>query len=97
MKQIESVGEGRLSFVVNLVPRASRAEVIGWSDAGHLKVRVTAPPVDDAANRQLIKLLSKTLGVQQNQVKITVGSRSRTKTLAVPKTCKNRLLSFVDI
>ena len=97
MKQIETLGDGCLAFVVSLVPRASRSEIIGWSDSGHLKIRVTSPPVDDAANRQLVKLLSKTLDVQQRQVKITAGMRSRKKTLSVPNTCKNRLLSFVDI
>jgi uncharacterized protein (TIGR00251 family) len=97
MKQIETLDDGRLVFVVSLVPRASRSEVIGWSDAGHLKIRVTAPPVDDAANQQLIKFLAKTLDVQRRQVTITSGTRSRHKTLNVPNTCKNRLLSFVDI
>ena len=97
MKQVDDHADGRLSFVVSLVPRASRTEIVGWSEAGRLKIRVTAPPVDDAANRQLVRLLSKTLGVQKDQVRITSGSRSRTKTLVVPRGCKNRLLSFVDI
>jgi uncharacterized protein (TIGR00251 family) len=97
MKQVDDLSDGRLSFVVNLVPRASRTEVVGWSDAGHLKVRVTAAPVDEAANRQLKKFLSKVLAIQQGDVTIASGARARTKRLIVPKHCKNRLLSFMDI
>ncbi len=97
MKRLDDHADGRLSFVVSLVPRASRTEIVGWSEAGRLKIRVTAPPVDDAANQQLVTLLSKTLGVKKDDVTITSGFRSRTKTLAVPPGCKNRLLSFEDI
>ena len=97
MKQVDDFDDGRLSFVVDLLPRASRTEVVGWSDQGHLKIRVTAPPVDEAANRQLVKLLSEILDTQKSQVTIASGSHSRTKRLLVPKDCKNRLLSFVDI
>lgn len=97
MKQLDDLADGRLSFVVSLVPRASRTEIVGWSEAGRLKIRVTAPPVDDAANQQLVRLLAKTLGIKKDEVTIASGSRSRTKTLAVPRDCKNRLLSFVDI
>ena len=83
--------------MVSLVPRASRTEIIGWSEAGHLRVRVTAPPVDEAANRQLVKLLSKALDVQKTEVTIASPSHAKTKRLVVPNTCKNRLLSFEDI
>ena len=97
MKRLDDHADGRLSFVVSQVPRASRTEIVGWSEAGRLKIRVTAPPVDDAANQQLVKLLSKTLGVKKDEVTIASGAHSRTKTLAVPTGCKNRLLSFEDI
>jgi uncharacterized protein (TIGR00251 family) len=97
MKKLESLGEGRVAFVVSLAPRASRNEVVGWTEAGSLKIRVTAPPVEEGANQQLIKLLSKTLGVTKGDVTIAGGTHSRTKRLVVPEACKNRLLSFEDI
>lgn len=97
MRRVESLADGRLSFVVKLFPRSSRTEIVGWSNAGHLKIRVTAAPVDAAANRQLIEFLSKTLDVQKSSVTIASGERSRTKRLIVPPDCKNRLLSLGDI
>lgn len=97
MKQVEVLAGDRVSFVVSVVPRASRNEVVGWSPAGRLKVRITAPPVDEAANQQLVRLLSKILDIQKAEVEITSGFRSKTKRLAVPRACENRLLSFTDI
>jgi uncharacterized protein (TIGR00251 family) len=97
MKRLDDHSDGRLSFAVNLLPRASRTEIVGWSETGALKIRVTAPPVEDAANQQLLSLLSKALGVQKREVAITSGAHSRTKRVVVPNGCKNRLLSFEDI
>lgn len=97
MKRIEDTADGRTSFSVDIVPRASRNAVIGWSQDGHLKVRVTAPPVDEAANRALIKILSKMLGVPKTDVVITAGARSRAKRIVVPAVCKNRLSRIGDI
>lgn len=46
--------DGRLSFKVRVIPRASRSEVIGEHD-GALRVRIAASPVDGAANDELIR------------------------------------------
>lgn len=67
---------------VRLVPRAAREEVAGERE-GALLVRVTAPPVEGAANRALRKLLARRLGVAQGAVEIAAGQRSRTKTVRV--------------
>lgn len=97
MRQIEDLSGDRLSFTVAVVSRASRSEIIGWTGSGRLKIRVAAPPVEDAANRELIKLVARTLGVAKADVAIVTGARSRTKTLVVPGSCKKRLSTFGDI
>ena len=48
-----------------------------------LKVRVAAPPVKDKANRALVKLLAKALGVSSSQVEIVSGHKARRKTVQV--------------
>ena len=63
---------------VRLQPRASRAGVVGWR-AGRLLIRVTAPPVDDAANVALCRLLAKRAGLARSAVRIVRGARSRDK------------------
>jgi uncharacterized protein YggU (UPF0235/DUF167 family) len=53
--------------------------------------------VDDAANRRLIEIVSESLGVPKSDVSIVSGATSRSKRLAVPGACKNRLSRFPDI
>lgn len=97
MKKIDERRDGRLAITVSLSPRSSRDAIVGWTPAGALKVCVTSPPVDDAANRSLIELLSRTLDVARSEIAIASGLTSRSKRLLVPAECKNRLLRFSDI
>jgi uncharacterized protein (TIGR00251 family) len=65
---------------VKLQPRASRNE-IGEPLGSELKIKVTAPPVDAAANQALIELLAETLGCSRGQVELIRGQTSRHKTI----------------
>lgn len=71
-----------VTFEVRVVPRASRNAIIGVHE-GALKVALTAPPVEGAANAALTKLVAKTLGVPKSHVEIARGQRARTKLLRV--------------
>jgi uncharacterized protein (TIGR00251 family) len=97
MKKIDDLTGGRIAFFVRVTPRASKNAIVGWTEEGQLKILVSAPPVDDAANRQLIKLVSKALDIPKTNIEISSGSRSRTKRITVGSAAKNRLLSFSDI
>ena len=67
---------------VKVQPRASRDEVWGvHGDA--LKVRITAPPVQGAANTHLLTVLAKKLGVSRSRLDLRTGSTSRLKTVVV--------------
>jgi len=74
--------DGAIRFEVRVAPRASRNRVLGVQE-GALKVALTAPPVDGAANEALKKLLSKMLGVSKSNVEIVRGDRARVKVLRV--------------
>jgi hypothetical protein len=67
---------------VRLQPRASKNEVLGWQD-GALRVRLTAPPVEGAANKALIDFISETLGVKRAEVHLVSGQKSRDKVLEI--------------
>ena len=67
---------------VRLTPRAARNEVTGWRD-GFLLVRLTAPPVEGAANAALVRLLASALGLPKGAVRIVAGLKSRDKTVAI--------------
>ena len=69
-------------FEVQVVPRASRDEIVG-EHAGALKVAVTAPPVGGAANQAVCALLAKALGVAKGRVRVVKGETSKRKQVAV--------------
>jgi uncharacterized protein (TIGR00251 family) len=69
-------------FSVRVQPRASRDEVLGVRD-GRLAVRVTAPPVDSAANEAVVRLLAEWLDVPRGAVRIASGETGRTKVVEI--------------
>jgi uncharacterized protein (TIGR00251 family) len=72
----------KLLLHIRVQPRASRSAIVGpHGDA--LKVRLTAPPVDGAANEELIRFLAKEFGVPQRAIEIVAGLSSRRKTVRV--------------
>jgi uncharacterized protein len=85
---------GALVFAVRVVPRASRSEIVGEHD-GALRVRVAAPPVEGAANEELVRTLARALGVPVRAVEITSGHASKSKVVRVAGADSERLLSLV--
>lgn len=73
---------GRARITVRLTPRAARDAIDGWRD-GILHVRVTAPPVDNAANDALTRLLAKSLHIAPARISLVSGATSRTKIIAL--------------
>ena len=74
--------EDGLEIMIHAQPRASRSEVVGLhGDA--LKVRLAAPPVDGAANAELIRVMAKVLGVPKSSVEVTHGHSGRSKVVRV--------------
>jgi uncharacterized protein len=79
--RVTSVG-GRVRFSVRVQPRASNNQIAGvHGDA--LKVRLTAPPVDGAANAELIDYLADVFVVKRQAVRILGGESSRSKIVEI--------------
>ena len=78
---IEPIATG-IRLRVHVQPRASRTELAGMRGS-ELKVRLTAPPVDGAANEELIRFLAQVLGVPRSAVTLTAGTAARSKCLEV--------------
>lgn len=71
-----------VALSIKLQPRASRNE-IGDLLGDELKIKVTAPPVDSAANEALLRLLVEVLGCPRGSVQLTRGQTSRHKTVLI--------------
>ena len=81
-------------FTVQVQPRASRNEICGVQGE-ELKLRLTAPPVDDAANKLCIELLAKALGVAKSRVMLIAGAKSRHKSIKVEGVPREAALSLI--
>ena len=73
---------GGVVLSVRVIPRAARSGLAGTRD-GVLVVRVTAPPVEGAANAELIEVIARALGVGIRAVSIVSGERGRLKRVRV--------------
>lgn len=81
---------GGVTFAVRVIPRSSRNQVAGvQGDA--LKVKLTVPPVEGAANEALIGFLAERLGVRKSAVSIISGERNRSKTVRVDGVTRERV------
>lgn len=83
-----------LIFPVRLRSRSSGSEIVGL-DQGVLTIRLTAPPVQNQANRQLLGFLAKALGLTQQQVSIVSGHRSPIKRVGLKGISKSELLTRI--
>jgi len=85
--------DGVLIFNARVVPRASTSEIVGSHD-GALKIRIAAPPVDGAANVELIKILAKKFNISKSAIEILKGQTSKTKQIKIDGL---KSLDFADL
>ncbi len=77
-----SVHDDALLLSIKVQPRARRNELAGTLGS-ELKVRVTAPPVDSAANGAVVEFLAETLHIPQRQVTLIRGHTSTHKVIRI--------------
>jgi len=77
-----------ITFKIYVQPRSSKTDVVGiHGDA--LKIKLTAPPVDNAANKMCVKFLARCLDLPKSSIEIMSGQTSRSKQILVkPKSGK---------
>lgn len=81
---------------LQIQPRASRTEVVGLH-GDRLRIRLSAPPVDDAANEELVRFLSELLGVPRRSVEVTAGHGGRQKTVEVRGVIADRAAAVLGL
>ena len=80
---LKAQGDGVL-LSIKVQPRASKNE-IGEALGAELKVKVTAPPVDSAANEAVLRLLADVLGCPRGSVQLVRGNTSRHKQILIQR------------
>ena len=69
---------------VKVLPRSSKDEIVGKKD-GIYKIKLTAPAIEGKANKALLKLLAKKLGLPKREIRIISGERSRMKSIRIDR------------
>ena len=81
MEFIKYHPEGFL-LTVTVQPRSSRNQIVGILN-DTIKIKLTAPPVDNAANKMCIQYLAKCLNLSKSAIKIVAGHTGRRKQLMI--------------
>lgn len=79
----------RLSVHVN--PRSSRNQISGWQE-DVLSIKLTAPPVDGAANKASVEFLADCLRIRKSQVSLVSGETSRDKVFEIAGLTKDEVI-----
>lgn len=82
MAALEAIGGLTATLLLHVVPRA-RVTALAGRHGDALKIRLAAPPVDGAANDELIRFLAERLAVPRSAITIAAGHTSRRKTVKV--------------
>jgi hypothetical protein len=87
--------EGGVAVDILVQPRASRSR-IGPLHGDRLKVAVTAPPVEGAANQAVIELFARRLRLPRRAIEVIAGAGSRRKTIAIAGASAEAIEQLID-
>ena len=78
---------------IKVIPNSSINSII--IEENFIKIKLTAPPVDNKANKSLIEYLSKLLKVPKSLIKIKSGDTSKNKKIEIPVSSYNNLIALI--
>lgn len=76
-------GKKGAALAIRVTPRASRNEIVEILSDGTVRIRLTAPPVEDKANQALVKYLADILAVTPSRIEIVAGATGRDKLVSI--------------
>ncbi|WP_211334758.1 DUF167 domain-containing protein [Desulfosoma caldarium] len=79
-------------MTVRVQPNARRTELAGVQQ-GALKIKVCAPPLEGAANRECVRFLADLAGTSKSRVRVLQGNKSRNKVILIRGTTAERLMA----
>jgi uncharacterized protein len=88
-------GDGAVIVSVHVSPRSSRDAIEG-EHAGALKVRLTAPALENRANESLRRILATRLKVPIAAVRIVAGEKNRSKRVAIAGVTREQILALAE-
>ncbi|MGN0018842.1 MAG: DUF167 domain-containing protein [Candidatus Gastranaerophilaceae bacterium] len=89
------MSENSLIIKLKISPNASKNEII--KNENELKIKITAQPIENKANKALIEFLSKTLKVAKSNIEIVKGETSKEKTLLFKNISSDKMVEIKSI
>ena len=89
------MSENSLIIKLKISPNASKNAII--KNENELKVKITAQPIENKANKALIEFLSKTLKVAKSNIEIVKGETSKEKTLLFKNISSDKMVEIKSI
>lgn len=86
------MSENSLIIKLKISPNASKNEIINKD--GEIKVKVTAQPIENKANKALIEFLSKSLKISKSNIEIVKGETSKEKTLLFKNISSDKMVEI---
>ena len=87
--------EGGVQFKIKVLPRSSKNQLCGLQGEA-LKIKLTAPPVDGAANEACLRFLAEQLGVPMGRLRIISGQTNQHKLIRVEGLNREQVLTKLD-
>ena len=87
------IKDNRVSFKIKAQPNSSINKIAGIYDEESIKINIKAPAVEGAANKELIKFLSKQFKIPKNEIEIK-GETSKRKTISMP--LNEKVMKFIE-
>ncbi|MHB8644972.1 MAG: DUF167 domain-containing protein [Thermomicrobiales bacterium] len=75
--------DGAVRVAIRVMPRAGRNALDGVTETGALRIRLTAPPVEGAANAALVTFLAMVIGIPKRSITLVRGTRGRDKVVEI--------------
>ena len=88
--------ERDITFAVSVQPRASRTMIRDEVD-GVIRISLAAPPVDGAANEELIRFLAGLLRVPRRDISIIAGLSSKKKVISIEGVTESAVLAALTV
>ena len=87
--------EENIILTCRVIPNKPESKIAGKSENGTYRIEIKAPPIEGKANRELIRTISKLLGLSKSQVIIIKGLNSKNKLIRIDSMDKARILDIL--
>ena len=81
---LEKVNSG-IVFNVKLVPNSSFSKIVDFTE-DYVRIKISSPPIENRANKELIEFCSKTFNVNKSKISILSGEKSKIKKVLIKDT-----------